>query len=1193
MKNIFRKSWMLVMACLMASALFAQTATFTMSNYFDGTNQSKTTTNPVAATISTNATKSNAKDGKLGSDGHYFQIVLDENTFTAASINGYINTTNTGKNWAFQFSTDGGTSWSAEVTQANDGNKSAHDIAVGATIPSGANGFRVIRRAGTSTIVSSIKLTLNSSGPTESDDATLSDLKYNGTSVPNFSAQTEHYDVELPAGTTTVPTVTATANESHATISVTPAASLPGTTTIVVTAQDGTTTKTYSITFTKASAMPKVLTATWNNIVGTATIDNVNLTITGQVKNGSSLTLTPQFTGTNIASWTPTDAQNFSNGSILYEFSASTGHMSVYEVTITEADPVSSDATLKWLKYGEASVPNFSAQTFVYNIEMKNGQKTPPQLSAEANESHATVHINQPQSIPGSGTVVVTAQDGTTQLTYTVNYTVEVPQSDLTLHVPEIYEAKEIAGGYGGTLAVFNSREYEVYYAGKTSDSYMTVDVRPCQKQPGIAITSSATACEAKDGWFKATGNSISNYTFPGTDEFSAGEGCMHKIYNNNSYKFRVQGYDQFNFYGKDNSTTIDPNNASKNKRFQVYIDDVLQPENPSNSPSIRRYALTTGEHVIEVRGIGGSNNEFYGWSLRLAQEPRTKWLKGNDSTQVVMQTNALKPITYVTKYNNIQGAETRLAWIGAEANGITLHKTAGSLSDTLVVSGNANCPTGIYNYAVVAYYNGVETNRVTGSFKVASDIQATSDTIVKVYNGEEMDQITFKYYAMSANDVQLTWPNGQPNGISGSSPSDGKYIIGGTPQITGTFPQTFPYSITVTGAETTIQGQITIEKLDYGQNSVLYLYKNNLSYEQDGVYNHIKNAKKWNLVTRKQKEDGLRPADQYANYKWVLISEDVDADNEEVIQVIRGGANLPVLNLKGFTYASNRLNWGNPDNGAVDSTAAKNKGCKLYIQQPTHPIFTTNMSYLRYGDSLAILSDYARNGIMPIEVAGQATQGTLCLATGFTRNIENYYGYGVQQTALHEVPASMRGGHKYICLPLARNITLNGNGQKLIEGIIKYLTSPDDSGIEAPLPQINSFSIFGIAATINQSENTILLSLPQEKYEELAEAEPEIVMADAHTHIETNASSLQYAIYLPKVYVVSDYITRRAYSLTIELYDPQGIDEVYEAGMWVNIYDIYGRMVTTTNQDIYTMDLPQGMYIIVTESGKTFKIMR
>ena len=85
----------------------------------------------------------------------------------------------------------------------------------------------------------------------------------------------------------------------------------------------------------------------------------------------------------------------------------------------------------------------------------------------------------------------------------------------------------------------------------------------------------------------------------------------------------------------------------------------------------------------------------------------------------------------------------------------------------------------------------------------------------------------------------------------------------------------------------------------------------------------------------------------------------------------------------------------------------------------------------------------------------------------------------------------------------------------------------------------------------------------------------------------------MEYAVYLPKTYVVTDYINRRAYSLTIEVYDPQGIDEVYEAGMWVNVFDIYGRKVTTTNENIYTMELPHGMYIIVTESGQTLKIMR
>ncbi len=147
------------MCALFATQMWA-VETFTMADIFTGSNQSATVTSPVNATVTTTANAGNAKDGKLGSDGDYFQIVLASGTFTAASINGYINTTKTDKNWGFQFTTNGGTTWATEVTQANDGNKSAHDITVGVTIPSGANGIRVIRRAGTSTNVYSISLTL-------------------------------------------------------------------------------------------------------------------------------------------------------------------------------------------------------------------------------------------------------------------------------------------------------------------------------------------------------------------------------------------------------------------------------------------------------------------------------------------------------------------------------------------------------------------------------------------------------------------------------------------------------------------------------------------------------------------------------------------------------------------------------------------------------------------------------------------------------------------------------------------------------------------------------------------------------------------------------------------------------------------------------------------------------------------------
>ena len=85
---------------------------------------------------------------------------------------------------------------------------------------------------------------------TKSPIATLSSITLNGTPLNGFAAQTTDYNVVLPAGTTEVPTVAATSSDSNASVVVTAANNLSDTTTIKVTAEDGTTTKTYNVNFT-------------------------------------------------------------------------------------------------------------------------------------------------------------------------------------------------------------------------------------------------------------------------------------------------------------------------------------------------------------------------------------------------------------------------------------------------------------------------------------------------------------------------------------------------------------------------------------------------------------------------------------------------------------------------------------------------------------------------------------------------------------------------------------------------------------------------------------------------------------------------------------------------------------------------------------------------------------------------------
>lgn len=87
-----------------------------------------------------------------------------------------------------------------------------------------------------------------------SSDATLNNLTIDGTTITGFDPNIYTYTYTLPYGTTTIPTVGATPTDPNATIVITQATSLTGgeaerTATVVVTAQDGTTTLTYKVIF--------------------------------------------------------------------------------------------------------------------------------------------------------------------------------------------------------------------------------------------------------------------------------------------------------------------------------------------------------------------------------------------------------------------------------------------------------------------------------------------------------------------------------------------------------------------------------------------------------------------------------------------------------------------------------------------------------------------------------------------------------------------------------------------------------------------------------------------------------------------------------------------------------------------------------------------------------------------------------
>ncbi len=171
-----------------------------------------------------------------------------------------------------------------------------------------------------------------------SSDATLKDLKTNGITIEGFSPDITTYSVELPAGTNTVPTISATVNDTNANIIITQATSVTGSAIVVVTAEDGVTTQTYTVNFTEK--------------------------------------------------------------------------------------PKSTDATLKVLQVDGKTVTGFTPNKTTYSIELPAGTTTVPTISATVNASNAIATVTQASMLPGSATILVTAEDGVTTKTYTVNFTV-------------------------------------------------------------------------------------------------------------------------------------------------------------------------------------------------------------------------------------------------------------------------------------------------------------------------------------------------------------------------------------------------------------------------------------------------------------------------------------------------------------------------------------------------------------------------------------------------------------------------------------------------------------------------------------------------------------------------------------------------------------------------------------------------
>ena len=322
----------------------------------------------------------------------------------------------------------------------------------------GANTITTVVTAQDGTTTKTYTVTVTRAASINADLSALS--LSSGTLAPAFVSATTGYTASVGNATTSL-TVTPTVSAGTSSVTVNGVATTSGSAsgaialnvgsniiTTVVTAQDGTTTKTYTVTVTRAASVnadlsalslssgtlaPAFTSATtgYAASVGNAT---TSLTVTPTVAAGTS-SVTVNGVATTNGSASGAIALNVGSNTVTIIVTAQDGTTTkTYTVTVTRAASVNADLSALSLSSGTLA-PAFTSATTGYTASVGNATTSltvTPTVSAGT--SSVTVNGVATTSGRASGaialnvgsntvTIIVTAQDGVTTKTYSVTVT--------------------------------------------------------------------------------------------------------------------------------------------------------------------------------------------------------------------------------------------------------------------------------------------------------------------------------------------------------------------------------------------------------------------------------------------------------------------------------------------------------------------------------------------------------------------------------------------------------------------------------------------------------------------------------------------------------------------------------------------------------------------------------------------------
>lgn len=158
----------------------------------------------------------------------------------------------------------------------------------------------------------------------------------------------------------------------------------------------------------------------------------------------------------------------------------------------------SNNARLADIQVNGTNITGFNAYLNTYNVQLPYGTTQVPVVTASAQDAGATIAITQPTSTSGTATINVTAADGTTKNTYTINFSV-AQLSDNTLEA--IYMDGQLLPGFAPTknnytisLPLGTTKAPQITWKSAYAAGAQTITLVKNTLENGAQITVSAPA---------------------------------------------------------------------------------------------------------------------------------------------------------------------------------------------------------------------------------------------------------------------------------------------------------------------------------------------------------------------------------------------------------------------------------------------------------------------------------------------------------------------------------------------------------------------------------------------------------------------------------------------------------------------------------------------------------------------------